>query len=200
MITLRALAAVAFLLVATVAFGQKVITLTDDVSLEWSTSNDVRGRSGVCGFMITGNHNSHDDPKVEWDINVDEVWRGSERAAGYTAGTFDVLAGKRVARPPIVALSFAIDGLAETIATRIVGSPNADNGIRGQIDLERAQRLFDAFSAEKWITINLTLADQTVEILRTRGYHEPFHGGRSSPFNRCLAGGAAPHGLPWPPK
>ena len=53
-----------------------------------------------------------------------------------------------------------------------------------------APALFDAFSEEKWITIRLVYADATTEILRTRGYHDRYHGGRSSPFNMCLKGKA----------
>lgn len=186
----RSALAMALLLVCPLAFGQKVITLTDDVRLNWRLDKEEHGKGGLCGFLILGNHSSREDPKVVWDISIDEVWKGSTRAAGWSAGSFDVLAGKRVPRPPIVSLSFVVEGVAEPIPTRIIGPPNADNGVRGQIDLVQAKPVFEALSEERWLTINLTYADQTSEILRTRGYRDPYHGGASSPFNACLRGGA----------
>ncbi len=174
--------------VPSLARAADVITLNDDVYLQWSDANDRNGKSGVCGFMIIGNHLNRANPHVVWDINIDEVWQGDTRVAGYTAGTFDVVDGKRIPRAPITALTFGVEGQAEPVLTRLVGPPNADHGIKGIIELDRAKVLFDGFSEEKWITITLTYADSTSEILRTRGFHEPYHGGRASPFNMCLLG------------
>ena len=168
--------------------AQAVTTLTDDVYLQWNGGNDRHGKSGVCGFMILGNHLSRQSPKVEWDINIDEVWKGTERAAGYSAGSFDVVDHKRTPRAPITAVTFAIDGQPDPITTQLLGPPNADGGVRGKIELDRAHVLFEALSLEKWISITLKYADGNGDILRTRGYHDPQHGGRSSPFNMCLLG------------
>jgi hypothetical protein len=169
------------------AIAQTVVTLTDDVYLQWRSGNDPHGKFGVCGFMIVGNHLSRKNPKVVWDINIDEVWKDKERVAGYSAGSFDVVDGKRKPRSPITELTFLLEGQSEPIPTQIF-ERNADNGVRGKIELDRAQFLFDALSEEKWITITLKYADSTSEVLKTRGYHDEYHGGRSSPFNMCLAG------------
>ena len=179
----------ALILAAPAALAQTVTTLTDDVYLQWNAGNDRHGKSGVCGFMILGNHLSRASPKVEWDINIDEVWKGSERAAGYSAGSFEVIDKKRTPRPPITELTFAIDGRPEPIPTQILGPPNDSGGVHGRIELEIAQVLFEAISMEKWISITLKYADGNGDILRTRGIHDTGGGGRDSPFNRCLRGG-----------
>ena len=46
-----------------------------------------------------GNHLSHDNPKIEWDINIDEIVQGSNRAIGVSAGTFTVKDKTRNPRP-----------------------------------------------------------------------------------------------------
>src|SRR6267154_6785956 len=122
------------------AIAQSVITLTDDVYLQWRNGNDPHGKFGVCGFMIIGNHLSRKNPKVVWDINIDEVWKDKERAAGYSAGSFDVVDGKRKPRSAITELTFLLEGQSEPIPTQIF-ERNADNGVRGKIELDRAQKL-----------------------------------------------------------
>jgi hypothetical protein len=37
--------------------------------------------SAMCGYNIFGNHLSKKDPKIEWDINVDEIVQGDMRRA-----------------------------------------------------------------------------------------------------------------------
>lgn len=176
------------LMCAPLVRAQDVITLNDDVYLQWNDANDPNGKFGLCGFMIIGNHLNHKNPHVVWDINVDEVWKGDLHVAGYTAGTFDVIDGKRVPRAPITELTFGVEGQPDPVLTRVVGPPNADHGIKGSIELDRAKVLFDGFSEEKWITITLKYADAMSEVLRTRGFHDPYHGGRASPVHMCLLG------------
>jgi hypothetical protein len=56
--------------------------------------------SAMCGYSILGNHTSRDDPKIEWDINVDEIVQGDNRLVGVSVGTFDVKGKTRTPRRP----------------------------------------------------------------------------------------------------
>jgi hypothetical protein len=155
----------------------------------------------LCGFQIRGNHRSHANPRVEWDINVDEIDSGADRIAGVTAGVFDVVGHERKAHPPIVDLSFSIEGNPQTIAARIVGAPNADNGIKAVLETEPAKQLFSAFSDDTHLlTITLKYADNSSGVLQIRGYHDQrkFGGGKNSMFNDCLRGYMPDRGIQVP--
>jgi hypothetical protein len=41
--------------------------------------------SAMCGYGVFGNHLSREDPKIEWDMNVDEIVNGAERVAAVSA-------------------------------------------------------------------------------------------------------------------
>jgi len=186
---MRAIRPWAFLLLMTVAplvRAHGVITLNDDMYLQWSDGNDPNGKSGLCGFMIFGNHLNRTNPHVVWDI-VDEVWKGGLHVAGYTPApsTSSTASGSRT---PITELAFGVEGQPDPVLTRIVAAPHPDHGIKGSIELDRAKVLFDGFSEEKWITITLKYADAATEVLRTRGFHDSYRGGRASPFHMCLLG------------
>jgi hypothetical protein len=154
---------------------------------------------GLCGFSIRGNHHSRANPRVEWDLNIDELIEGTTRIAGISAGTFDVAGHGRKARSPIVELSFLIEGESQAIPARIVGSPNADNAIKAMLETEPANRLFTAFSDTQLVTISLKYADNTADVLQIRAWHDSrkFGRGKNSYFNQCLRGDTPdPHGRP----
>jgi hypothetical protein len=146
---------------------------------------------GLCGYGIRGNYGSTANPRVEWDINIDEILLGTSRVAGVTAGTFDVAGTQRKPRAPITALSFSVEGDPQPIAARIVGAPNADNGIEGLLETAPAYKLLTAFSEPRLITIRLKYADDRSEVLQIRGSPDSHtvSGGRSSSyFSECLRG------------
>jgi hypothetical protein len=155
----------------------------------------------LCGFQIRGNHRSRANPRVEWDLNIDEIESGAGRIAGVTAGVFDVVGHQRKARPPIVDLSFSIEGNPLAIPARIVGAPNGDNGIKAFLEMDPANQLFSAFSDDTHIlTITLKYADNSSDVLQMRGYHDwrKFGGGRNSMFNECLRGRMPRRGIEMP--
>jgi hypothetical protein len=177
-------------LVAAPALGlAENVTLGDDVFADWKNGTDAHVRSGTCGFMIIGNHLSRKSPKVEWGINIDEVFRGDEKSVHVTASSFDVADGARTPRSPVKTISFVVDGTADPIVPEMAAEPDEDNGATGTIDLAHAQPLFDALSDNvKWVTITLTYADGTGDVLKARGFHDRLHSGSSSPLNMCLQG------------
>jgi hypothetical protein len=63
------------------------------------------------GFSIRGKRHSRANPRVEWDLNIDELMAGTTRIAGISAGTFDVVGHERKPRSPIVELNFLITGV-----------------------------------------------------------------------------------------
>jgi hypothetical protein len=146
--------------------------------------------SAMCGYSILGNHTSRDDPKIEWDINVDEIVQGSNRLVGVSVGTFDVKGKTRTPRSPVTQVSFTTQDDSEPLAAQIVGAPNKDNGVRGTLDLVRAKKLFDAFSNDRQIAATLVYADGTSDLLKFEGFRDmrKFGGGKNSPFEECLRG------------
>jgi hypothetical protein len=67
-----------------IALAQDAIKLNmSDVYFQW---RPMPKGSAMCGYSILGNHVSRDDPKIEWDINIDEIvqeipaWRALLRA------------------------------------------------------------------------------------------------------------------------
>lgn len=146
--------------------------------------------SAMCGYSILGNHTSRDDPKVEWDINVDEIVRGDNRLVGVSVGTFDVNGKTRTPRSPVTQVSFTTQDDAEPLTAQIVGAPNKDNGVRGTLDLVQAKKLFDAFSNDRQIAATLVYADGTSDLLKFEGFRDlrKFGGGKNSPFEECLRG------------
>jgi hypothetical protein len=159
------------------------------------------GPTRMCGFQIRGNHRSRANPRVEWDMNIDQINSGADRVAGVTAGVFDVVGRERKARPPIVDLSFSIEGNPQTIAARIVGAPNSDNGIKAVVETESAYELFSAFSDDThMLTIALKYSDNSSDVLQIRGYHDwrKFGGGKNSFFNECLRGHLPERGIQRP--
>jgi hypothetical protein len=176
------------LALAPAARADDVITLTDEVLMNWRTGHDRHHRQGMCGFTIQGNYSTHADPKVVWDINIDEIFNGDQRIVGVSAGSFDVSDRQRRPRAPITELAFRYEGGTEAVPVAIVGSPNASNAIKGTVELERATPLFEAFVFEKWITIDLRYADGHAESLRVRGVRGTEGGKKMNPFARCLRG------------
>ena len=105
--------------------------------------------SAMCGYAILGNHNSRDNPKIEWDINIDEIVQGSSRAIGVSAGTFTVKDKTRAPRAPITELSFSTEDDPDPLAVRLMGTPNVDSGVRGALDLDRAVKLLNTISEDR---------------------------------------------------
>jgi hypothetical protein len=155
----------------------------------------------LCGFQIRGNHKSHANPRVEWDFNIDQIAANGGWVAGVTAGAFDVTGHDRKARPPITDLTFSIEGHAQPISARIVGTPNADNGIKAFLEADAAGRLLTAFSDDSHlITIALKYSDGSTEMLQIRGWHDwrKFSGGKNTLLNECLRGYTLQPELPRP--
>ena len=141
---------------------------------------------GLCGFNIRGNHNSWTNPRVEWDLNIDELMAGTTRVVGVSAGSFNVVGHDRKPRPAIVEMNFSIDGDSQTIPAQIMGAPNADNGIKAVLDTTQANKLFTAFSESHVVIISLKYADESADKLRIQGWR--FGSGKNSDFNQCLRG------------
>ena len=143
----------------------------------------------LCGFHIRGNHRTHDDPHVEWDINIDQVTTGGDTAVGVSAGTFNVANKTRTGRSPITNFTFSIEHDDQVIPTHLFGKPNIDNAIRGAIDTDQAQKLFAAITDAKAITIALTFADNPPELL---GFQYPADRGKfgikNSYIEKCKRG------------
>lgn len=144
----------------------------------------------LCGFAILANHHNKSNPKVEWDVNIDEIVIGDRQVAGISAGTFDVVGRVRKARPPIIDLSFSIEGETGAIPAKIVGSPNFDNAIRAMLEAQPASKLFTAFSEAQLVIMTLKYDNGTADTLKIRGYGDrrKFGGGKNSYFNQCLRG------------
>jgi hypothetical protein len=158
----------------------------------------VNAATRLCGFQIRGNHRSRANPRIEWDMNIDEINSDAGRIAGVTAGVFDVVGHERKARPPIVDLSFSIEGSPNAIPARIVGAPNAANGIKAFLDTDSANQLLSAFSDDTHaITISLKYLDNSTDVLQIRGWHDwrKFGGGKNSLLNECLRGYTPVRGL-----
>jgi hypothetical protein len=185
---------VTLLALAPCARADDAITITDDVLMNSRLAHDPHGRQGMCGYTVQGNHSSHADPKVVWDINIDEIFTGDRRIVGVSAGSFDVAGGQRKPRAPITELAFRYEGGSEPVPVELVGSPNASNAVQGTVELERATPLFEAFTFEKWITIDLKYSDGRAETLRTRGFRDSERGKKMSMFARCLRGDTPPVG------
>lgn len=170
------------------ASAQNVVKLLQsDIYFQWRPA--PKG-SAMCGYSVLGNHLSRDDPKIEWDINIDEIVQGSNRAIGVSAGTFTVEDKKRVPRPPITELSFTTQDDPNPVEARLIGSPNAYNGIRAALDLERGAALMHSISEDRWIVATLKYGDGTTDLLKFEGFRDnrKFGGGKNSPLEECLRG------------
>jgi hypothetical protein len=193
--------AAVFLLAAafTVSAQAPVVLSSDDIYLMTRPGNKTAEASGhLCGFQIRGNHRSHASPRVEWDFNIDQIEVQGGAIAGVSAGVFDVTGHDRKPRPAIVDLSFSIEGDPEPIAAKILGSPNADNGVKGALDVEPAYRLFTALGSDAHqVVIALKFADGSAATVQIRGNHDwrKFGGGKNSFFDECLRGQMPPRGF-----
>jgi hypothetical protein len=170
------------------ASAQNVVKLLQsDIYFQWRPA--PKG-SAMCGYSVLGNHLSRDEPKIEWDINIDEIVQGSNRAIGVSAGTFTVEDKKRVPRPPITELSFTTQDDPNPVEARLIGSPNAYNGIRAALDLERGAALMHSISEDRWIVATLKYGDGTTDLLKFEGFRDnrKFGGGKNSPLEECLRG------------
>ena len=149
----------------------------------------VHARTRLCGFQIRGNHRNTANPRVEWDMNIDAIHLDAGWTPGILAGAFDVVGQERKPRPPIVDLSFSIEGDPQSISARIIGAPNTNNAIKAVLETEPANRLFSALSGNNHlISIALTYKDNSSDVVQIRGYHDGTTGGKNSLFNQCLGG------------
>ena len=170
------------------ASAQDVIKLLQsDIYFQWRPA--PKG-SAMCGYSVLGNHLSRDNPKVEWDINIDEVVQGDNKAIGVSAGTFAVQDKKRTPRQPITQVSFTTQDDPVPVEARLIGAPNAFNGIRAALDLDRGSKLIHSISEDRWIVATLKYDDGTSDILKFEGFRDnrKFGGGKNSPFEECLRG------------
>lgn len=183
------------------ALGQAVLSVDpNEIYFQFTPSPSVKNNARLCGFSILANHHSRSNPKVEWDVNIDEIVTPERQVAGISAGTFDVVDRVRKARPPIIDMSFSIEGETEAIPAKIVGSPNFDNAIRAILEAEPAAKLFTAFSEAQLVILTLKYDNGTSDALKIRGYGDrrKFGGGKNSYFNQCLQGLAPRAGRPVP--
>jgi hypothetical protein len=180
-----------WLLAATIpwaASAQDVIKLNmSDVYFQW---RPMPKGSAMCGYSILGNHLGRDDPKVEWDVNIDELVQGEVHVVGVSAGTFTVSGKTRTPRAPITELSFTTADDPEPLAVEWVGAPNVDNGVRGTIPLAPAAKLFTAISSTRQVELTIKYSDGTTERLSFAGFRDvgKFSGEKNGPFARCLNG------------
>jgi hypothetical protein len=156
-----------------------------DVYFQW---RPMPKGSAMCGYSILGNHLSRDDPKVEWDMNIDEIVQGDTRVAAVSAGTFVVNGKTRTPRLPITELTFTMEDDPEPVSAQLIGTPNRDNGVRGTLDLARATKLFSALSNDQHMTATLKYADGTSDLLKFAGFRDTRKLGKNGPFEECLRG------------
>jgi hypothetical protein len=186
--TLRVFALLTGIALFMPASAQNVIRLLQsDIYFQW---RPMPKGSAMCGYNVLGNHLSHDNPKIEWDINIDEIVQGSDRAIGVSAGTFTVKDKTRIPRPPITELSFTTEDDPTPVDVRLLGTPNADYGIRGAMDFDRAAKLLHSISEDRQITATLKYGDGTSDILKFEGFRDnrKFGKGKNSPLEECLRG------------
>lgn len=172
--------------------AQNVVKLwQSDIYFQWRAA--PKG-SAMCGYSVLGNHLSHDNPKIEWDINIDEIVQGNDKAIGVSAGTFTVQDKTRTPRLPITALSFTTQDDPNPVEARLIGSPNAYNGVRAALDLERGAKLLHSISEDRQIVATLKYGDGTSDVLKFEGFRDTrkFGKGRNSPFEECLRGTLPP--------
>jgi len=174
--------------VLSTASAQNAVKLNmSDVYFQWKA---MPKGSAMCGYSILGNHLSRDNPKIEWDINIDEIVQGSNRVVGVSAGTFTVKDKTRTPRAPITELSFTTEDDREPFDVRLIGAPNADNGVRGVLDLDRAPKLFNAMSDNRQMIATIKYGDGTSDLVTFAGFRDnrKFGRGKNSPFEECLRG------------
>jgi hypothetical protein len=149
--------------------------------------------SALCGYSVLGNHNSRDNPRVEWDINIDELVEGDNRIVGVSAGTFTVKDKTRTARAPIIGLSFSTGDDRDPFEVRLVGTPNSDNGVRGVLDFDRGVKLLTTIMYDDQpIIATLKYRDGTSDMLQFAGYKDSRKFGKNSKLEDCLRG-VTPH-------
>lgn len=185
---LREITLLFFALSALPAVADAPITLGGEVYFQWRPSPDRRNSAALCGFMILGKHNTSRGQKVEWDVNIDEIVLGNRRVIGVSAGTFDVVADKRIARAAITDLVFSFESTDGTVPVHLVGTPNKDNGVRGIVDFDRRHVLFDALSDYKYVTVSFKYADGSSDAIRILGYRDPNSWTQNATFAKCLHG------------
>jgi hypothetical protein len=173
---------------SSIATAQDAIKLNmSDVYFQW---RPMPKGIVMCGYAIYGNHFSNDDPRIEWDIYVNEIVQGDDRVAAVTAGTFLANGKIRTPRAPIAEITFKLEGDPSPITTQLIGAPNSSNAIRAVLDLGRAKELFDAFSNEQLIAATLKYSDGTSDLLTFNGFRDSrkFGRGKNSLFDECLRG------------
>ena len=170
------------------ANAEDIIKLNmSDIVFQWRAPPEG---AFVCGYAIQGNRHSWKSPRTEWDINIDEVVQGDNRAVGVSAGSFVVTGKSRTPRAPIIDLVFTTEDEAEPFPAQIIGVPNRDNGVRGKIDLERAPNLFKALSNGRRIDLVLKYADGSSDHLQFSGFRDKRESDHSKNgmFEECLRG------------
>ena len=160
----------------------------------WDDLYYVEGKSFngtlMCGFQVRGNHRTHDDPHVEWDINIDEIITADATAVGVSAGTFNVVQKTRLrtGRSAITVITFSIDHDEKAIEAHIFGQPNRDNAICGALDSDEGRKLFVAIADAKTITISVTYADNSSELLRFQYPQDRHIGAKNTYLEKCKRG------------
>jgi hypothetical protein len=174
--------------IPSMACAQEAVKLNmSDVYFQWKP---MPKGSAMCGYAILGNHLSRVDPKIEWDINIDELVQGDVRVVGVSAGTFVVKGKTRTPRAAITELAFTTEDDSQPLTVELIGTPNQDNGVRGTLPLAPAAQLFSALTNNRQIEARIKYFDGTSELLRFAGFrdHSKFSGDNNGPFGQCLRG------------
>ncbi len=164
------------------------ITLAGQIYFQWRPSPDRRSTAALCGFLIFGKHEVTRGRELEWEVYIDEIVLGQQRVVGVSAGTFTVVAGKRIPRAAITDMAFSFADSDVTVPVHLVGAPNKDNGVRGIVDFDRRDALFGALSNYKYVTVSFKYADGSADAIRMLGYRDPYSGTGNTKFAKCLHG------------
>ena len=148
------------------AVADAPITLAGQIYFQWRPSPDPRSTAALCGFLIFGKHDMTRDRKVEWEVNIDEIVLGNQRAVGVSAGTFTLVSDKRIPRAAITDLVFSFADSDVTVPVHLIGNPNRDNGVQGIVDFGRRDALFDALSNNKYVTVSFKYADGSADAIK----------------------------------
>ncbi|HLY52124.1 MAG TPA: hypothetical protein VKQ31_03855 [Steroidobacteraceae bacterium] len=145
--------------------------------------------SGMCGVWIRGNHGPYNVPRPIWIIGIEELMGADAPVVGVRAAALELLSGSSLeARPPIVALSFTLDGGSESLAARIVGRPGRNNAIAATLEAAPGHRLLDAFYDGRWVGISLSYEDGSTETLQVnpQGHGHFWNSAPSAHLHECL--------------
>lgn len=191
-------------LVSLILIGSPALTLAADAMYKAETvtvsdmsrpdSQDAKN-DVLCGMHVRASTELPSGSSIEWELALSIVTNGQIRVAGISVGSFARQAEGTVRSPraPVRSLALSIANTTVRTEAKIVGSPNNDNGVRGQISDAVALKLFDALDAREPVTVEATYDSGDHELLslvaspskaKSKG---PAGHGASAPVYQCLA-------------